>query len=88
MELYNAQVEVLVGRGIEDRDMFATDAVEAGEMIIEYGGTRVTTTQADVREAAYHENGWKQENMVSVYGVDNIIDDTLQGNRARYANPH
>lgn len=63
---------------IHDYGVFTMDAIEAGQMVIEYVGEYVRTSVADKREKAYEKSGIGSSYLFRV-DKDLIIDATYKG---------
>lgn len=70
---------------IHDWGLFALEPVAADEMVIEYVGSGVRQTVADLREKKYEKSGIGSSYLFRV-DHDTIIDATKCGNLARFIN--
>ncbi|KAJ8312079.1 hypothetical protein KUTeg_009452, partial [Tegillarca granosa] len=70
---------------IHDWGLFALEPIAADEMVIEYVGTSIRQSVADLREKQYEAEGIGSSYMFRV-DSDCIIDATRSGNLARFIN--
>ncbi|XP_045173499.2 histone-lysine N-methyltransferase SETD1B-like [Mercenaria mercenaria] len=71
--------------GIHDWGLFALEPISQDEMVIEYVGTNLRQSVADLREKQYEASGIGSSYMFRVDG-ETIIDATKTGNLARFIN--
>lgn len=71
--------------GIHDWGLFALEPIAADEMVIEYVGTVVRQSVAELREKQYERSGIGSSYLFRV-DHETIIDATMVGNLARFIN--
>ncbi|XP_052800564.1 histone-lysine N-methyltransferase SETD1A-like [Mya arenaria] len=71
--------------GIHDWGLFALEPISQDEMVIEYVGTSLRQSVADLREKQYEASGIGSSYLFRVDG-ETIIDATKTGNLARFIN--
>lgn len=73
----------IVGRGL-----FAGEDIAQEDIILEYQGVRVTAAVARHNRKTYERNGWTSTYQMAVGETGVVVDATLEGNDARFANHH
>lgn len=71
--------------GIHDWGLFALEPIPADDMVIEYVGSVVRQSVADLREKQYEQSGIGSSYLFRV-DHETIIDATMNGNLARFIN--
>lgn len=86
-KLKEQEKSVTVGAsGIVKSGVFAAEDLEEDSVILEYQGVSVSTATANQNRALYERNHWSDYYQLEMSGTEVVIDATLEGNQARYAN--